>query len=196
MPKNVTVTTILIISANPGGTLPLRLEKEARQIKEAILKSPFREQFAVIHYPGARIKDIQGALLEHNNVYLHFCGHGDNDGIALVDDDDNTKLVQSKPLVELLRLFSRNIKCVFMNSCYSISQCRKLSRHIKKTICMNKGIEDELAIHFAEVFYQSLGAGKSIDFSFKLARNSIDLHQLGGSDIPVLLSKTHRRPVA
>jgi len=58
---------------------------------------------------------------------------------------------------------------------------------------MSKGVKDDLAIHFAEIFYQSLGAGKSIDFSFKLARNSIDLHELKGSNIPVLLTGPRRR---
>ena len=75
----------------------------------------------------------------------------------------------------------------FLNSCYSENQSHEISKYINKVICMNKEVNDDVAIHFAVAFYKSIGAGRSIDFSFEFAKNSIELYGLEGVNIPKLL---------
>ena len=48
-------------------------------------------------------------------------------------------------------------------------------------------VPDDTAIEFSTTFYKGIGAGREIGFSFELARNSIDLHSLSKSHLPVLI---------
>lgn len=180
-------TKILFASANPVNLSPIRLDKELREIEYELLKSRHRDRFELVKFQAVRIGDLQDALLEHNPQFIHFSGHGNCEGIALVDDLDNTKMVKSKPLANLFNLFSGDIRCVFLNSCHSVEQSKEIAKSIKKVICMSNEVPDDVAIQFAKAFYKSIGAGKDIDFSFKFAQNSIELYGLKGSEIPVLL---------
>jgi hypothetical protein len=46
---------------------------------------------------------------------------------------------------------------------------------------------NDIAIEFATVFYKGIAAGQEIGFSFELAKNSVDLHNIPGSDIPEII---------
>ena len=178
---------ILFASANPVDAAQLRLDREAREIEYELLKSKNRDQFELIKLGAMRIEDLQFALLNHSPEFLHFSGHGNCDGIALLNNEDKTVLVKSKPLSDLFKLFASEISCVFLNSCHSIKQSEEISKYIKKVVCMNSSVPDEVAIRFAITFYQSLAAGRNIDFSFEFAKIAIAMNNLPGSDIPLLL---------
>jgi hypothetical protein len=179
---------ILFLSANPLDTNPLRLDKEMREIENELIRSKFRERFEFIKISAVRISDFQDALLNHSPNFVHFSGHGNEIGIALLDNrTDNKQIVQTEPLANLLRMFSNDIACVFLNSCYSENQAKAIKRFIPNVIGMNNLISDDIAIEFAKVFYKAIGAGKEISFSFEFAKNSIDLQNIQGSNIPVIL---------
>lgn len=179
---------ILFTSANPRDENYLRFNQEAKQIEFELMKAKFRDNFEFIRIKAVNINELQDALLNQTPQFLHFSGHGNCEGIALLDDIENTQIVKTKPLAHLFKLFSSDINCIFLNSCHSISQSQEISKHIKKVICMNNEVPDAVAIHFATAFYKSIGAGKDIDFSFDFAKNSIDLNGIKGSEIPILLS--------
>ena len=179
---------ILFLSSNPLDTNPLRLDKEMREIENELIRSKFRNKFEFIKFSAVRISDLQDALLNHSPNFVHFSGHGNTTGIALLDNKtDKTQLVQSEPLANLFKLFSNDIACVFLNSCYSESQAKLIRKFIPNVIGMKKSVADETAIEFAKVFYKGIGAGREISFSFEFAKNSIDLSNISGSDIPVIL---------
>ena len=179
---------ILFLSSNPLDTNPLRLDKEMREIENELIRSKFRNKFEFIKFSAVRISDLQDALLNHSPNFVHFSGHGNTTGIALLDNKtDKTQLVQSEPLANLFKLFSNDIACVFLNSCYSESQAKLIRKFIPNVIGMKKSVADETAIEFAKVFYKGIGAGREISFSFEFAKNSIDLNNISGSDIPVIL---------
>jgi len=78
--------------------------------------------------------------------------------------------VKTKPLAELFKLFSNEIKCVFLNSCHSLKQSEEINKYIQKVVCMSDNVQDDLAIHFAAAFYKSIGAGKDIISHFTSQR--------------------------
>lgn len=180
---------ILFTSANPRDENFLRLNQEAKYIEYELLKSKYRDNFEFIKIKALDIEELQDALLNQAPQFLHFSGHGNCDGIALLNEYDKAKLVRTQPLAELFKLFSKDIDCIFLNSCHSIGQSEEISKHVKKVVCMSSEVPDEVAIHFAAAFYKSIGAGRDIDFSFDFAKNSIDLNGIKGSNIPVLLPK-------
>ena len=52
---------------------------------------------------------------------------------------------------------------------------------------MNNAVNDDTAIVFATSFYQVIGSGREIRFAFEFAKNSIDLNNVTGSNIPIYL---------
>ena len=92
-------------------------------------------------------------------------------------------------LAGLFELFADRIECVVLNACYSEVQAKAIARHIPYVVGMNKAIGDRAAIEFAVGFYDGLGAGRSVEFAYKLGRNSIELAGIAEHLTPQLLPK-------
>ena len=126
-------------------------------------------------------------MLDESPAIVHFSGHGDTKGIAVEDSLGNSKLIENEAIGSLFELFSDNIKCVVLNSCYSESQAIEIAKHVPYVIGMKSSVNDKAAIAFAVGFYTALGAGKDIEFAYKMGTVAIKLEGISGSDIPVLL---------
>ena len=183
---------ILIVSANPKKTSPLRLDEELREIDEGLRRSKYRDQFVLESRLAARPRDLRRALLEESPSFVHFCGHGaGHSGIILEDIAGYLKLVEAKPLANLFKLFSQQIRCVVLNACYSEVQATEISQHIDYVVGMKQSIGDRSAIKFSTGFYDAIGAGRSIEDAFEFGKNAIELENISEDLIPAL--KKHAR---
>lgn len=113
--------------------------------------------------------------------------HGDTKGIAVEDSLGNSKLIDNDAIGSLFQLFSDTTKCVVLNSCYSQSQANEIAKHIPYVIGMKSSVNDKAAIAFSVGFYAALGAGKDIEFAYRMGTVAIKLEGVTGSDLPVLL---------
>ncbi|MGB3613038.1 MAG: CHAT domain-containing protein, partial [Elainellaceae cyanobacterium] len=121
--------TILILSANPKGTVPLRLDEEVRGIKAGLKQSKHRELFNVEQAEAVTPRDVQRAMLEFKPRIVHFCGHGEGkDGIVMEGAKGRPQMVSEKALSKLFELFADNIDCVLLNACYSVVQARGIAQ--------------------------------------------------------------------
>jgi len=211
----IPIRKILFLASNPTDTGKLRLGAELRDIEEGLKLAEHRDSFELESRFAVRAKDLSRAMLEEEPQIIHFSGHGvllkesegaksgtrsltweedeDEDklagysgGIALEDNEGKAKIVAATALGGLFELFGENIECVFLNACYSDAQANEIIKHVPYVIGMNTAVPDETAITFATGFYDALGAGKDIEFSFKLAKNRIALEGMPGADIPVM----------
>lgn len=146
-----------------------------------------RDQFELRSQWAITTKTLQQAILDENPTIVHFSGHGDTKGIAVEDSLGNSKLIENDAIGSLFELFSDNIQCVILNSCYSESQANEIAKHIPYVIGMKNSVNDKAAIAFVVGFYTALGAGKDIEFAYKMGTVAIKLEGISGSDIPVLL---------
>jgi AAA-like domain/TIR domain/CHAT domain len=182
------VTTILILAANPKGTVPLRLDEEVREIKAGLERSRHRDLFKVEYESAARPRDVQRAMLRYRPQLVHFCGHGEGEtGLVLEDDTGRAQLVSTEALADLFELFADTVDCVLLNACYSDVQAAAIAQHIDAVIGMNQPIGDRAAIEFVISFYDALGAGESVEFAFRLGRNGIQMQGLAEERTPVLI---------
>ncbi|MDB9308361.1 hypothetical protein PN471_06850 [Aphanizomenon sp. CS-733/32] len=79
---------ILILTANPTNTKPLRVSEEVREIKSACERSQNREQFEVVSEEAVGIEELRRTLLKHKPDIIHFSGHGAGEqGLALMADN-------------------------------------------------------------------------------------------------------------
>ena len=190
MNDSAALKSILLLAANPRGTVSLRLQEEEREIKERLRLAGYGK-VPINSTVAARTRDIQQAMVDFKPQIVHFTGHGaGKDGLAFEDVTGQLKLVDSDALANLFKLFSSRVECVVLNACYSEFQAEAIAQHIDYVIGMNQAIGDRAAIEFSVGFYTALGAGESIEFAYELGCNAI--HLAGGDErlTPILKKNT------
>jgi len=186
-----TVKTILILTGNPKGTTPLRLDQEVRDISEGLKRSQHRDAFRIEQRWAVRPRDVQRAMLDLDPQIVHFSGHGEGEeGLAFEDESGKVKFVDAEALAGLFELFADQVECVILNACYSEVQAEAICQHISAVIGMKKTIGDRAALEFAVGFYDALGAGRSIEFAHKLGCSAIRTAGIAENLTPVLKQKT------
>ncbi|MDR9900245.1 CHAT domain-containing protein [Aetokthonos hydrillicola Thurmond2011] len=185
--------TILILAANPKDTKRLRLDEEVREIDAGLRRAKQRDQFILEQKWAVQPRDIYQAMLDTNPSIIHFSGHGMGDeGLVFEDETGSANLVHSEALAELFSLFADRLECIVLNGCYSEVQANAIAQHINYVIGMSKAIGDRAAIKFAVGFYDALGAGKRVEFAYKLGCAAIRLAGIPEQLTPIL--KRGREP--
>jgi len=180
---------ILILAAIPRG---LRLDKEIREIEDAIRRANERDWFDIITRTAIRPQDIRRTIAEEKPQIVHFCGHGKDDGSLLLEDDGgNNKSVPPQGLAALFEQHSDYVECVVFNACYSVKTADAVSKYINYVVGMNQPIGDKAAIVFAQGFYDGLGYEQEDNQDvFQKAFNeglvAIGLEDFSQKSIPVL----------
>lgn len=188
--SNSNMQTILFLAANPKDTSRLRLDQELRDIAEGLQRAQKRDQFNLEQRLAVRPRDIQRAMLDVGPQIIHFSGHGEGEqGLVFEDEIGNAKLVDGAALAGLFELFADQINCVVLNGCYSDVQAKAIAQYIPYVIGMNQAIGDRAAIAFAVGFYDALGAGRPIEFAYKLGCAAIRLEGIAENLTPVLLKQ-------
>ncbi len=184
------VKTILVLSANPKGTKPLRLDEEIREIEQGLQRSKKRDSFTFKSGQAVRDFDIHRSILDYEPQIIHFSGHGTGEsGLVFEDNIGQQKLVDAQALAGLFELFAEQIECVVLNACYSEIQAVAIAKHIDYVIGMSKQVGDAAAIKFAVGFYDALGAGKDFEFAYKLGCAAIRMAGIPEHLTPQLLKK-------
>jgi len=178
---------ILFLSASPIDEVRLRIDEELRDIETGLKLATLRDQFELKTKWAVTTKSLQQSLLDETPLIVHFSGHGDINGIAVEDSLGNSKLIENDAIGSLFELFSESIKCVVLNSCYSESQANEIAKHIPYVIGMKSSVNDKAAIAFSVGFYTALGAGKDIEFAYRMGTVAIKLEGISGSELPILL---------
>lgn len=175
---------ILILSANPIDTHRLRLDEEVREIEERIKRSKGSGEFIIKPALATRVEDIQQVLLDHDPQIVHFCGHGETDGLIFENKLGKAQLIPQQALANLFKLFIGTVECVVLNACLSEPQAKTINEHIPYVIGMNSAIGDTAAIKFASGFYAAIGGGRNYKDAFEFGKNYLELENIPQELIP------------
>jgi hypothetical protein len=190
MSVEIPVKKILVLSANPKGTKQLRLNEEIREIKDGLRLAKQRDSFQIESAEAVRDIDIHRSILNYEPQIIHFSGHGaGEEGLIFEDNTGQQKLVDAAALAGLFELFADQVECVLLNACYSEIQAKAIAQHINYVIGMSQEIGDKAAIKFAVGFYDALGAGRSVEFAYKLGCQVIRMAGIREHLTPKLLRK-------
>jgi hypothetical protein len=181
---------LLILSANPRDTTRLRLDIEVREIEEGLRRSKKREKFTIAQKWAVRLRDLRRAMLDYEPHIVHFCGHGEENGIIVEDEQGKATAVEPEALAGLFELFKHQVECVLLNACYSQLQAEAINKYIRYVIGMSRGISDKTAIEFAIGFYDALGTGKPFEEAFRFGCNALQLHNIPEHLVPILKERT------
>jgi len=184
--------TILLLSASPLDQDRLRLGAELRDIRHALQRSSNREKWKIESNEAATVDDLRRALLDFQPTIVHFSGHGGGAaGLCFEALDGTTHATNSKPLGKLFHHFKHNLKCVFLNACYSSEQGEEIRREIDNVIGMRDTVGDDSAIKFSVAFYDAVFAGTDFRTAFDLACTALDLNSMPDSNVPIFMTSPH-----
>jgi hypothetical protein len=179
---------ILFLASSPTDLGRIGLDREHDAIDEKLRVGNARDSFELIPHFVTRPDRLQEFLLRDQPHVVHFCGYGNPaEEILLTDESGGSHPVRKEALTDLFRILKDNIRIVVLNACYSKAQAEAIGQIIDYTIGTNKIIGDQAAIAFAAAFYQGLSFERSVNDSFALGRNLIDMKQQSGSEVLELL---------
>lgn len=179
----------LFLAANPGNTPQLTIDEEIRAIEQKFRAADHRDALVFQSAWAIRPDDLLQLLNQHKPHIVHFSGHGSSEGLSLVGNDGQERLVTTRALQALFTTLKDNIQLILLNACYSREQALALIQIIDCVIGMKESISDDAAIAFASSFYRAIGFGRSIQEAFEQGRTSLLLEDIPEEDIPELLVK-------
>jgi len=206
--------TILFLAANPLGTDPRALDREARAIHVELERSGFRDRFELVTRWAAEPLDLLRELRKLKPTVVHFSGHGGPDvrsehrsdqaprrdvvgesdhnsgeprhGLFFQGPDGSPQFVSTKGLEDTFRAAGASVKLVVLSACYSEVQAKALLPHVGCVVGMIGSIRDAAARSFAIGFYGGLGERESVAAAFAQGCAAISLEGLHDSDRPQL----------
>ncbi len=187
--KMLTQQKVLLLTSNPKNTQKLDLNQEVMSIKKLLRRSDLREHYDIELSLDVTKEELLETLLHEKPAFVHFSGHGlGENGLLFYGQDGKAVKASGESLANLFRLFSKYIRCVLLNACYSQEQAEIISMHIPYVIGTDNAISDSRAIAFSKGFYTAIFHGESIESAFDMAVAHVDFQNLPASAQPVLFS--------
>ncbi len=180
--------TILFVALSLTNAATLKLEQQKELIEAGFLKSSQKKRLKLIDKKANKIRDLSNLLLEYNPHVLHFCGNG-QPGLILTNLDGEEQLIEAKPLADLFQLFSKQIECVILDSCYHEDQIRLIAEQIPFVIGIPSTLSPKASILFSSTFYNALSMDQHIRFAYDLACNVLKMNKIEESLFPSILTK-------
>ncbi len=180
---------ILFLAANPVGSPPLALDQEAKDIEAKINASAHRDSLTFKTRWAVTADDLIQALNQDRPRIVHFSGHGSRDGIVLMGEDREARVVSREALVPTFRAIKKDIRLAVLNACFTRPQAEAMIEVIDCVVGMDGAIGDEAARVFAASFYRALGFGESVRNAFEQGLAALMLQGIKEEHKPTLLAR-------
>jgi WD40 repeat protein len=205
--------TILFLAANPSGTDPLALDREARAIQAELERAGCGGGFELVTRWAVEPLDLLRELRRLRPTVVHFSGHGEpagehrpgpgpyrsalgegaaepsgvaRSGLLFHGPGDRAQLVSTGALEAAFGAAGSSVKLVVLSACYSEAQAEVLLSHVDCVVGMGGAIRDDAARSFAIGFYGGLGERESIAAAYEQGRAAISLEGLPDAERPRL----------
>jgi len=161
---------VLLIAGTPeGGALPLRLDREAREIGLKVQSSAFRDHIELRWMQATQVRDLIDALNRHEPDVVHFSGHGAESELLFEGPDGTPLALSGEQLATLLQTAPRRIRLMVFNACNSATQAEAATEWAEFAVGMEQPIGDDAAKEWAGQFYGSLASGQTVARAFAQA---------------------------
>ena len=181
---------VLILIANPAGTVTLDAERERERIETALRPLAGEGWVEIDYLSPPTWRALQRALRRGVYHVFHFVGHGDFDQLREEGQlifEDQQRRADRLPAGKLARLLAdhRSLRLAMLNACESAylegddpfaSTAATLVRAgLPAVVAMQFEITDGAAVELSQVFYESLADNLPVDAALAEARKAIDL---------------------
>lgn len=179
--------SVLMMASAPEDQAHLRLDREAREIREAIERARHRDSVLLEDRWAVRTRDLFQAMNSVEPTIVHFSGHGASDGSLVFEDEfGGTKLVTPSAMATALATMADKVRLLVFNACFSEAQAAEVVNNIEAAIGMSTSIGDDAAVIFASTFYSAIGFGLSLEKAFNQARAALAMDCPGEHETPQL----------
>lgn len=178
---------ILFVLSCPRTQERLATEEEIRQIRAELDSATHRERFSHEVILAATYTDLRKALRKHRPHILHIACHGTPEEELILDDGrQGEERIDAETFIDLLDVLKEDLRLVVLNACHSAAITHRLAALVNLVVGMRGAVGDSSAVAFAQVFYESLASGDSVERSFRLGVNELRRRK-AESNIPELL---------
>lgn len=178
MNKKIPDRKVLMLCASPKDVERLRLDEEARDLKEQLrLVENAKVNVRVSHAWAVRNDQIQTELFNHKPEILHFSGHGGS-GVLCFEDKYGSAITVSATAIEGLVKLNTSVDCLVLNACYSETIAEKISPHVRAVVGCSSSIGDKAAIIFSKAFYRAIAHGVNYRKAFEFALNELQISKM------------------
>ena len=185
--KPLDTISVLYLGISPQNADRLRIEEEARDIREALRMAGYPNAVNLHERWAVRQNDLLQAINEVNPSIVHFSCHGAKDGSIVIEDSVGNALNITKAvLAAVIGSASKQIRLVIFNACFSDNEADQILEYVDAVIGMADSISDVASIQFARQFYSSIGFGHDLNTSFNQACAAIALASPSESTTPNL----------
>jgi len=180
---------VLVAFANPQGTERLEIEREAREIQDAL--SERDQKVRVETTEAVSAKALLGRLREGRFHVLHFIGHGDFDAttghgrLLFGGTTEPGQAVSGRKLASMLQGLA-DLRLVVLNACdtarferregadpyFGVAQAL-VQGGLPAVVAMQLPVSDRAALAFSSALYQELANGQPVDFAVARGRQAI-----------------------
>ncbi|MEO9527393.1 MAG: CHAT domain-containing protein [Hyphomicrobiales bacterium] len=176
--KTMPSKNVLMLCVSPADADRLRLDQEARDLKEQLRLVENPKQIVEVSNAWAvRTNQVQMEILNNEPNILHFSGHGNVGELYFEDHDGNAVPVSAEAIAGLVKL-SETVECIVLNACYSASLAGLLKPHVKAVIGCTASIDDDAAVKFSSAFYRAISHNMPYQKAFDYAVNELELNSL------------------
>jgi hypothetical protein len=186
----MTKRTILFMTANPSGTDPRALDREARSIRAELKRSGYRERFEFETRWAAEPLDLLRELRDLKPTVVHFSGRGTHHGLLFQTAEGRAQVVSPAAIAETFGAAGGSVKVVVLSACYSQASAEALLAHVDCVVGMGGSIHDDAARSFAIGFYGALGENESVEAACRHGGAAINLTGLSDIERPQLRVRT------
>jgi hypothetical protein len=195
------LTRVLMLQANPRGTVRLNLDREHADIQSEL--SGVHASFQLIPRRDVRITELNQEIIRERPQIVHFSGHGRSSKPSALDPNDpfaepqpgetgGLLLVNPSgdglfpaPAAALAFMFKSMVEqqevplsVVFLNACYSGEQAEAISQHIPYVIGTSDAVLDDAAWVFSKGFYFSLANQAGNEINEEAVRKAFNAGQM------------------
>jgi CHAT domain len=128
--------------------------------------------------------DLYDELRRHNYDILHFIGHGTYDtktktgSLLFCDGEGKSNPLPVEDFLTIIQEF--NLQFAMLNACDSGHEAGGIAEYLVRWVLpaavgMRRSVKDEVAIDFAQYFYEALGDRMPVDAALSEARKKLSL---------------------
>lgn len=167
---------ILFLNANPQAETQLQTSQEMHEIEQRLVASAYDAHFDLCFRLIDRFDELQEALLHYKPDIMHLNSRRNNAGNGILFPDDmGVNTVTSEAVKTLFCKLKDKVRCVVLNSCYSVAQANAIAECVDCILGISEDLADPAYLEFITTFYQNLSNGYSVQSAFDSARDCIDV---------------------
>ena len=168
---------LALLVASPSGEERIRVDQEAREIRETLKRASLGSRVDVEVWPAATFEDVVHALNDDKPDIVHFSGHGSLQGLTFDGTDSvdpNGHEFSYGYVGRALAATDWPPRLVVLNACFSFSGVDEILSASPAVIAMTESITDIGAKAFGAKFYAGIGSGQSLQSSYNQAKLALD----------------------